>query len=69
MRVPGTEPTMKTDRFERGSFVVFDTSTWEMSRKEGFTLVYEDIERAPNLPRPQQTAAGQQPAQQMAAAK
>ena len=32
-RIPNTEPIMKTDRFERGSYMVFDTATWDCMRK------------------------------------
>lgn len=42
-RVPGTEPTMKTDRFERGSFVVFDVNSWERVRKDNFVLQYDQL--------------------------
>ena len=32
-RIPNTEPIMKTDRFERGSYMVFDTTSWDCVRK------------------------------------
>ena len=50
-RIPNTEPLLKTDRYERGSYFVFDTSQWECIRKDNFTLHYDALERQPNLPR------------------
>lgn len=40
-RVPGIEPSLKTDRFERGSIIVFDPNTWERVRKDNFVLQYD----------------------------
>lgn len=37
-RIPNTEPIMKTDRFERGSYLVFDTATWDAVRKDNFVV-------------------------------
>ncbi|KAK9829533.1 hypothetical protein WJX72_006351 [[Myrmecia] bisecta] len=51
-RIPNTEPLVKADRYERGSYFVFDTNTWECVRKDNFVLHYDALERAPNLPRP-----------------
>ncbi|KAL6768737.1 NOT2 [Auxenochlorella protothecoides x Auxenochlorella symbiontica] len=48
--VPGTEPTQKTDRFERGAFFVFEPATWEVTRKDNFVVHFEHLERAPPLP-------------------
>lgn len=30
----GSEPTMKTDRYEKGSYIFFDPSLWERVRKD-----------------------------------
>uniref|UniRef100_A0A061QVX4 CCR4-NOT transcription complex subunit 2 n=1 Tax=Tetraselmis sp. GSL018 TaxID=582737 RepID=A0A061QVX4_9CHLO len=62
-RVPNTETTAKSDRFERSSFYVFDTNTWEMVRKDSFGLSYDSLERPPNLIRtsPQPGMQGMQP--------
>lgn len=30
----GTEPTQKTQSYERGSYIVFDPSSWERVRKD-----------------------------------
>lgn len=49
--VPNTDATAKSDRFERSSFYVFDTSTWEVVRKDSFGLSYDMLERPPNLRR------------------
>lgn len=37
-RIPNTEPIMKTERFERGSYLVFDTTTWDAVRKDNFVV-------------------------------
>ncbi len=37
-RIPNTEPIMKTERFERGSYLVFDTATWDAVRKDNFVV-------------------------------
>ena len=39
-RVPNTEPVVKTDRYERGSFLVFDSGAWDIVRKDNFVLQY-----------------------------
>mmetsp|Transcript_11087 Transcript_11087/g.28409 ORF Transcript_11087/g.28409 Transcript_11087/m.28409 type:complete len:598 (-) Transcript_11087:10-1803(-) len=57
-RVPNTEPIMKTDRFERASYFVFDTNSWECVRRDNFGLQYDALERAPNLLRPGLPPAG-----------
>mmetsp|Transcript_6630 Transcript_6630/g.12118 ORF Transcript_6630/g.12118 Transcript_6630/m.12118 type:complete len:393 (+) Transcript_6630:165-1343(+) len=40
-RVPNTEPVVKTDRYERGSFLVFDSMAWDIVRKDNFLLSYD----------------------------
>lgn len=50
-RVTNADPAMKTDRYERGSFWIFDTSSWERVRKDNFLVQYEQLERSPGLPR------------------
>ena len=50
-RVPQTEPVMRNARFERASFLIFDTNAWDVVRKDNFVLHYEHLELAPNLPR------------------
>lgn len=42
-RVQGIDSSVKTDRFERGSFVVFDPNSWERMRKDNFVLQYDMI--------------------------
>ncbi|UPR04683.1 putative CCR4-NOT transcription complex protein [Chloropicon primus] len=39
-RVPNTDPVVKTDRYERGSFLVFDSMAWDIVRKDNFVLQY-----------------------------
>lgn len=48
-RAPNTEPLQKTDRFERGSFFLFDPSTWNVVSKENFTVTFEALERPSGL--------------------
>lgn len=58
-RAPNTEPVQKTDRFERGSFFLFDPTSWEVVRKDNFQVNFEHLERPPNLTaRPAAGAAG-----------
>lgn len=44
IRAPNTEITAKTNQLERGSFIVFEPSTWEKVKKDNFTLFYNQIE-------------------------
>jgi len=48
-RAPHTELASKTADSEKGSYLVFDTSTWEIVRKDSLVVRYEHIERAPSL--------------------
>ena len=48
-RIPNSEPIMKTDRFERGSYMVFDTTSWDCVRK--VTLLSKRPSQ-PSQPRP-----------------
>mmetsp|Transcript_65508 Transcript_65508/g.207068 ORF Transcript_65508/g.207068 Transcript_65508/m.207068 type:complete len:721 (-) Transcript_65508:104-2266(-) len=43
-RAPGTESLVKTDRYERGSFIIFDANTWERVRKDNLELHYNEIQ-------------------------
>ncbi len=36
-------------RFERGSFFLFDPASWEVVRKDNFTVMFDQLERAPAL--------------------
>ena len=51
MRVANTEPVMKTERGERGSFWIFDILSWERVRKDNFNLQYDQLEVRPQVPR------------------
>lgn len=44
LRVPGTEPSLRTQQYERGSYFYFDVNTWQRIRKDNFLLVYEQLE-------------------------
>ena len=65
----------KTLRGERGSYLVFEPSVWEVAPKADMEVLYEDVEPHPRLPRPklpamaqpQQGAAPQQPQPQQQA--
>ena len=50
-RAPNTEPSLKTQQMEQGTYLIFDTSVWETVKKD-MVLTYADIESAPRLPRP-----------------
>ncbi|KAJ4952395.1 hypothetical protein NE237_029227 [Protea cynaroides] len=50
IRVSNMEPLVKTNTYERGSYLCFDPSTWETVRKDNFVLYYEMLEKRPVLP-------------------
>uniref|UniRef100_A0A5B7A4X8 Putative NOT transcription complex subunit VIP2 isoform X1 n=1 Tax=Davidia involucrata TaxID=16924 RepID=A0A5B7A4X8_DAVIN len=50
MRVADMEPLVKTNAYERGSYICFDPNTWETIRKDNFVLYYDMLERRPALP-------------------
>ncbi|XP_057509394.1 probable NOT transcription complex subunit VIP2 isoform X2 [Actinidia eriantha] len=49
-RVSNMEPLVKTNTYERGSYICFDPNTWETIRKENFVVHYEQLEKRPVLP-------------------
>jgi hypothetical protein len=51
LRRYNTEPVMKTERGERGSFWIFDVLSWERVRKDNFNLQYDQLEVRPQVPR------------------
>jgi CCR4-NOT transcription complex subunit 2 len=51
-RVPDTEPLQTTDRFEQGSFYIFDPTTWELLLKDNFTVSFDALERLPGMAKP-----------------
>ena len=55
-------------RFERGSFFLFDPNSWEVVRKDNFSVHFEHLERAPNLTTRAAGAAAGGPAAQPASA-
>ncbi|XP_057955831.1 probable NOT transcription complex subunit VIP2 isoform X2 [Malania oleifera] len=50
IKVTNMEPLVKTNTYERGSFVCFDPNTWEKIRKDNFVVHYEMLEKRPTLP-------------------
>nr|GMD12469.1 probable NOT transcription complex subunit VIP2 isoform X1 [Ipomoea batatas] len=50
MRVTNMEPLVKTNTYERGSYICFDPNTWETVRKDNFVVQYEALEKRPVLP-------------------
>ncbi|KAK2424891.1 putative NOT transcription complex subunit VIP2 [Trifolium repens] len=50
IRAPNTEPLVKTNTYERGSYLCFDPSTFETVRRDNFVLHYENVEKRPSLP-------------------
>ncbi|KAL9225384.1 hypothetical protein vseg_001317 [Gypsophila vaccaria] len=49
MRVPTMEPLVKTNSYERGSFLAFDPNAWDTTLKENFIVHYELVEKRPSL--------------------
>ncbi|XP_059660678.1 probable NOT transcription complex subunit VIP2 [Cornus florida] len=50
MKVPNMEPLVKTNSYERGSYICYDPNTWETIRKDNFVLHYDMLEKIPALP-------------------
>ncbi|KAH7677606.1 CCR4-NOT transcription complex subunit 2 protein [Dioscorea alata] len=50
MKVPNMEPLVKTQTYERGSYLCFDPNAWDTVRKDNFVLYYEAIEKKPTVP-------------------
>ncbi|XP_043701972.1 probable NOT transcription complex subunit VIP2 [Telopea speciosissima] len=50
IRITNMEPLVKTNTYERGSYLCFDPNTWETVRKDNFVLHYELLEKRPLLP-------------------
>lgn len=50
MRVANMEPLVKTNVYERGSYICFDPNTWETIRKDNFVIHYDSLEKRPTLP-------------------
>ncbi|EPS60846.1 hypothetical protein M569_13954, partial [Genlisea aurea] len=49
MRVPNVEPLVKTNTYERGSYIIFDPNSWDTIRKDNFVVHYEVLEKRPTL--------------------
>ncbi|KAL9237401.1 hypothetical protein vseg_011954 [Gypsophila vaccaria] len=52
MRVPNLESLVKTNLYERGSYLAFDPNSWDTSLKENFVIHYESVEKRPALHHP-----------------
>ncbi|XP_071717115.1 probable NOT transcription complex subunit VIP2 [Rutidosis leptorrhynchoides] len=50
MRAANMEPLVKTNAYERGSYICFDPNTWETIRKDNFVVYYEAVDKRPTLP-------------------
>ncbi|WOG86733.1 hypothetical protein DCAR_0205951 [Daucus carota subsp. sativus] len=50
MRAANMEPLVKTNTYERGSYICFDPNTWETIRKDSFVVHYDLLEKRPALP-------------------
>lgn len=59
LHAPGAA-TQKSQRGERGSFLIFDINQWEIVQKADLEILYEDIEVAPRLPRNAKLTGGGQ---------
>ncbi|KAG9442272.1 hypothetical protein H6P81_018126 [Aristolochia fimbriata] len=49
-RVANTEPLVKTNSYERGSYHCFDPNTWDTILKDNFVVHYEHVEKRPAVP-------------------
>ncbi|KAL7247587.1 hypothetical protein ACSBR2_002495 [Camellia fascicularis] len=49
-RVSNVEPLVKTNTYERGSYICFDPNAWETIRKDNFVVHYDMLEKRPALP-------------------
>lgn len=49
-RVPNIEPLVKTNTYERGSYLCFDPNIWDTVRKDNYVLQYEFVEKRPAIP-------------------
>ncbi|KAK9280552.1 hypothetical protein L1049_014245 [Liquidambar formosana] len=49
-RVAHIEPLVKTNTYERGSYLCFDPNTFDTVRKDNFVVHYEMLEKRPALP-------------------
>ncbi|GKV08203.1 hypothetical protein SLEP1_g19868 [Rubroshorea leprosula] len=50
LKAPNVEPLVKTNTYERGSYLCFDPITFETIRKDNVVLQYESLEKRPALP-------------------
>ncbi|KAK1357355.1 putative NOT transcription complex subunit VIP2 [Heracleum sosnowskyi] len=50
MRAANMEPLVKTNTYERGSYISFDPNTWETIPKDNFVVHYDLVEKKPALP-------------------
>lgn len=48
----------KSARGERGAYLIFDVSVWEVVQKNDLEISYDDIEQAPRLQRPAKAGGG-----------
>ncbi|XP_072985194.1 probable NOT transcription complex subunit VIP2 isoform X2 [Typha latifolia] len=48
-RIANVEPLVKTNAYERGSYLCFDPHTWDTIRKDNFVVHYEAVEKKPTL--------------------
>lgn len=49
-RVTNMEPLVKSNTYERGSYICFDPNTFDTVRKDNFVVHYETLEKRPTLP-------------------
>ncbi|GLT33869.1 hypothetical protein SLA2020_084240 [Shorea laevis] len=50
LKAPNVEPLVKTNTYERGSYLCFDPITFETMRKDNVVLYYDLLEKRPALP-------------------
>ncbi|XP_047313627.1 probable NOT transcription complex subunit VIP2 isoform X2 [Impatiens glandulifera] len=49
-RAPNIDLAVKTNSYERGTYICFDPNSWETIRKDNFVINYELVEKRPTLP-------------------
>eukprot|EP00128_Syssomonas_multiformis_P007613 Colp12_sorted_trinity150504_noHs@21806 len=50
-RLPGAEPSITTNTYEKGTYLYFDVQAWRKVQKSDFMLEYDQLEdRPPHLP-------------------
>eukprot|EP00331_Platyophrya_macrostoma_P001667 CAMPEP_0176419644 /NCGR_PEP_ID=MMETSP0127-20121128/8168_1 /TAXON_ID=938130 /ORGANISM="Platyophrya macrostoma, Strain WH" /LENGTH=248 /DNA_ID=CAMNT_0017800157 /DNA_START=94 /DNA_END=840 /DNA_ORIENTATION=+ len=60
-RIPGKEPTVKHQTFEKGPFKIFNPDTWKAEDREDFMLEYSELDEPKAATAQQQSSASVNP--------